>query len=103
MWWWVLIWVLLVVIALAYLARRAWAVWGQFKELAAELEHATGTLDALQAQADRLGAAPATTDLAVFGDPRRIRKDREATRGELRRERQARREARMPGWARSRG
>ena len=28
-WWWVLIWVLLVVIAAVYLATRAWGVWGQ--------------------------------------------------------------------------
>ena len=37
MWWWVLIWVLLVVIAAAYLATRAWGVWGQVKELNAEV------------------------------------------------------------------
>ena len=36
-WWWVLIWVLLVVLAAAYLGARAWGVWGRLKELTREV------------------------------------------------------------------
>ena len=54
-WWWVLIWVLLVVIATAYLATRAWGVWGQLKELNAEVGRASETLATLQSETDRLG------------------------------------------------
>jgi hypothetical protein len=99
-WWWVLIWVLLVVIAVAYLASRAWAVWGQFKELTAEVSHASETVAALQEQTDRLAdRAPAPTP-DVFGDPRQLRREREATRASLRQQRRARQAARRPAWAR---
>ena len=101
MWWWLLIWALLAVIAAAYLASRLWAVWGQFKELAAEVTHASATVAGLQAHADRLaehgGPSP---ELAVFGDPRQLRKDRVKTRDALKDERHARRAAKFPGWAR---
>ena len=100
MWWWVLIWALLVVVALVSLASRAWGVWGQFKELTAELTRATETLSALEAAADRLGdrSAPPTPDL--LGDPRLLRRERERTRASLRQERRARQAARRPAWAR---
>ncbi|QGN57292.1 hypothetical protein [Nostocoides sp. HKS02] len=101
MWSWVLIWVLLVVIAAAYLARRLWGVWGQFKDLTEELGHASATLDALQVQADRLGERGPAPELAVFGDPRQLRREREVTRGTLREQRRARRAAHRPGWART--
>jgi hypothetical protein len=99
-WWWVLIWVLLVAIAVAYLATRAWAVWGQFKELTAEVSHASATLEALNTQAERLGERTPPAPLAVFGDPRRLRRERVATRGALREQRRARRAANLPRWAR---
>ncbi|MFC8502262.1 hypothetical protein ACFUC1_07880 [Pedococcus sp. NPDC057267] len=100
MWWWVLIWALLVVVAVVYLASRAWAVWGQFKELNAELTRASDTVSALEAAADRLRdrSAPPTPDL--FGDPRLLRRERERTRASLRQERRARQAARRPAWAR---
>ena len=100
MWWWVLIWVLLVVIAAAYLATRAWAVWGQFKELTAEVRRSSETVAALQTQADRLGerSTPPTPD--VFGDPRQLRRERDATRASLKHQRRARQAARRPSWAR---
>ncbi len=100
MWWWVLIWVLLVVIAAVYLATRAWAVWGQAKELNVEVVRAAETVAALQAQTDRLRERPAPPELAVFGDPRQLRRERLATRGALREQRRARRSARLPAWAR---
>jgi hypothetical protein len=99
-WSWVLIWVLLVVIATAYLASRAWAVWGQLKELTAEVGRASETVAALQAQTERLRERPPAPELAVFGDPRLLRRERLATLGALREQRRARRAARLPAWAR---
>lgn len=100
MWWWVLIWVLLVVIAAVYLATRAWGVWGQFKEFTAEAARATQTLDALQTEVDRLGGGSEPTRIAVFEDPRELRRQRHATQAGLRRERRARQAERRPTWAR---
>ena len=101
MWWWVLIWALLVVVAVAYLASRVWGVWGQLKELTAELGRASQTLAALEAESDRLGDRPSSPpELAVFGDPRQLRRERVATRGALRQQRRARRAATLPAWAR---
>jgi hypothetical protein len=99
-WWWVLIWVLLVVIAAAYLASRAWGLWGQLKELTAEVSRTSETVAALQAQTDRLGERPPAAPSDVFGDPRQLRREREATRASLKRERRARQAARRPSWAR---
>jgi hypothetical protein len=100
MWWWVLIWVLLVVIAAAYLGSRAWGVWGQAKELGAEVQRASETLSALESQAERLRERPLRTELAVFGDPRALRRERLATVGALREQRHKRRVKRRPRWAR---
>jgi len=99
-WWWILIWVLLVLIALAYLATRAWGVWGQFKELTAEVSRTSQTVAASRAETDRLGERqpPPTPD--VFGDPRQLRRERDATRASLRQQRRARLAARRPSWAR---
>ena len=99
MWWWVLIWVLLVVIAAAYLATRAWGVWGQFKELTAEVARSSQTVAALQAQGDRLGERPPARQSDVFGDPRQLRRERDATRASLKQQRRARQAARRPSWA----
>jgi len=99
-WWWVLIWLMLVVIAAVYLASRGWAVWGQVKELSAEVSRASETLSALQTETDRLGEHPPPMELAIFGDPVKLRRERLAVRGALRQERHARRAARLPRWAR---
>lgn len=101
MWWWLLIWALLAIIAAAYLASRLWAVWGQFKELTAEVGHAADTVAGLQAHVDRLAEqAGPSPEPAVFGDPRQLRKERVATRGALKEQRRARRAAKFPQWAR---
>lgn len=100
MWWWLVIWALLAVIAAAYLASRLWAVWGQFKELTAEVAHASETVSGLQAHVDRLAERGPEIEPAVFGDPRRLRKERVATRGALKQQRRARRAAKFPQWAR---
>jgi hypothetical protein len=99
-WWWVLIWVLLVVIAAAYLATRAWGVWGQVKELTAEVSRSSETVAALQAQGDRLGDRRPAPQADVFGDPRQLRRERDATRASLKQQRRARQAARRPSWAR---
>ena len=98
--WWVLIWVLLVVIAMAYLATRLWAVWGQLKELTAEAAHASDTLAGLQSEAERLGDRTPPPPLAVFGDPRQLRRERHSTRHALKQQRRAKRAATQPRWAR---
>ena len=100
MWWWVLIWVVLVVGAGAYLGSRAWGVWGQAKELGAEVQRASETLSALESQAERLRERPLQPDLAVFGDPRALRRQRLATVGALREQRHKRRVRHRPRWAR---
>ncbi|NYG08504.1 hypothetical protein BJ986_002991 [Phycicoccus badiiscoriae] len=100
MWWWVVIWVLLVVIAAAYLASRAWGVWGQFKELTAEVRRSSDTVAALQAQTNRLGDRRPAPQPDVFGDPRQLRREREVTRASLKQQRRARQAARRPSWAR---
>lgn len=99
MWWWVLIWVLLVLVALGYLAGRVWGVWGQFKELRTEVTHASQTVAALEAQVDRLSNHPPAATPDVFGDPRALRGERDRTRAALRQQRRARQAARRPGWA----
>lgn len=100
MWWWVLIWVLLVVIAVAYLASRAWGVWGQVKDLGVEVRRASETVAALETQAERLSEREPAPELAVFGDPRALRRERLATVGALREQRHKRRVRRRPRWAR---
>ncbi|WP_406830878.1 hypothetical protein ABEG17_18040 [Pedococcus sp. KACC 23699] len=100
MWWWVLIWVLLALVALGYLATRAWGLWGQVKELGAEVRRASDTVAALQAQADRLGDPQPPVQPAIFDDPRQLRREREATRASLKQQRRARQASRRPAWAR---
>jgi len=99
-WWWVLIWTLLVAIATAFLAARLWGLWGQVKELTSELERASRTLSALEAEVDRLGERAPAPPIAVFQDPRDLRRHREVTRAALREQRAARRSQRVPSWAR---
>ena len=101
MWWWVLIWAILLLVAGAYLGSRLWALWGQFKELTAETSRASETLAALEAEVERIGEPAAPVDLAVFGDPRGLRHQRETTRAALREQRRTRRAARRPSWARN--
>jgi hypothetical protein len=100
MWWWVLIWAVLVVVAVVYLASRAWGVWGQFKELTAELGRASDTVAALEAHAERLKDRAPAPRPDLLGDPRQLRRERERTRASLRQERRARQSARRPAWAR---
>lgn len=100
MWWWVLIWAVLVVVAGIYLGARLWGLWGQTKELGRELALAQRRLEDVQGQLERLGEAPTTVDdLAVFADPADARSAREAAREAGRRERRLRRRSARPAWA----
>jgi len=98
--WWVLIWVLLLVAAGAYLGARAWGLWGQTKELGSELAVAQTRLDEVQGQLDALGERVGSAqELAVFADPATSRHQRDLARAASRRERQRRRATSRPGWA----
>lgn len=100
MWWWVLIWVVLLVVAAVYLGSRLWGLWGQTKELGQELAVAAERMDHVQGQLDRLGSpATAPADLAVFADPEAVRRSRRAALAAGRARRRRRRAGTTPRWA----
>jgi len=101
MWWWVMIWLVLLVMAGVYLAVRGWGLWGQTKELGSELAAAQQRLDEVQGQLELLGERIGSPEqLAVFTDPATARKERDRARAAGRRARQQRRAGSRPGWAR---
>jgi len=101
MWWWVLIWALLLVCAAAYIGSRLWDLWGRSKDFGREVMIAQERLDLVQGQLDLLGEKISSPDqLAVFGDPAALRKEREHALARQRRERAHRRAGRRPTWAR---
>lgn len=100
MWWWVMIWLCLFLMAGLYLGTRVRALWGQTKELGSELGAAERRLDAVQGQLELLGERIASPDqLAVFADPASARKQRDRARAEGRHARQQRRAGSLPAWA----
>jgi hypothetical protein len=100
-WWWVLIWVLLLVVAAVYLGTRLWGLWGQSKDFGREVAIAQRRLDEVQGQLDLLGdRITEPGQLAVFAEPAAVRKEREVTRAALRRDRARRPQRRRPAWAR---
>jgi hypothetical protein len=100
MWWWVMIWVLLLVGAAVYLGVRSWGLWGQAKELGSELATAERRLDEVQGQLELLGEMVGSPEeLAVFADPATARKERDRAKAQGHRERQQRRAASRPAWA----
>lgn len=100
MWWWLLIWACLLVVAGVYLGTRLWGLWGQAKELGSELAAAQRRLDAVQGQLELLGERIGSPEeLAVFADPRTVRKQRDHHRAAGRHARQQRRAASRPAWA----
>ena len=100
MWWWVMIWVCLLLVAGLYLGTRVWALWCQTKELGSELSSAQSRLDAVQGQLELLGERIGSPQqLAVFADPATLRKERERARAAARHARQKRRTATRPAWA----
>lgn len=101
MWWWVLIWALLLVCAAVYLGSRLWELWGQSKDFGQEVLIAQERLEQVQGQLDLLGEQITSPEqLAVFGDPAALRKEREHTAARLRHERARRRSGHRPTWAR---
>ncbi len=100
MWWWVVIWVCLLLVAGLYLVTRVWALWGQAKELGSELAAARRRLDAVQGQVELLGERIGSPEqLAVFADPATARKQRDRARAAGRHARQRRRAVSRPAWA----
>jgi hypothetical protein len=100
MWWWVMIWVCLLLVAGLYLGRQVWALWGQTKELGSELSSAQSRLDAVQGQIELLGERIGSPEqLAVFASPAAARKERDRVRAASRRARQQRHAASRPAWA----
>lgn len=100
MWWWLMIWVCLLLMAGLYLGKRLWALWGQAKELGSELAAAQRRLDAVQGQLDLLGERIGSPEqLAVFAHPAIARRQRDSARAAGRRARQLRIAASRPAWA----
>ena len=101
MWWWVLIWALLLVCAAVYLGSRLWELWGQSKDFGREVVIAQERLEQVQGQLDQLGEQiTAPEQLAVFGDPAALRRQRQHDLARQRHERARRRAGRRPTWAR---
>ncbi len=76
-WWWVLVWVVLVLLGLASLAMRAWGLWGQVKELTAEIGIAQQRISGVQGQLELLGEQiHEPSELAVFGTPNGVGEQR---------------------------
>ncbi len=98
---WVLIWLVLLMGAGWYLwsaLRRAWRASGRLMD---ELMATERRLSAIRTEVDRLGdGTGALEELAVFGDPDALRKERERTRQALSEQRRARRAENRPAWAR---
>ena len=100
MWWWLLIWVCLLVVAGVYLGMRTWGLWGQTKELGSELAVAQRRLDEVQGQLELLGERIGSPEqLAVLADPATARKERDRARAAGHHARQQRRAASRPAWA----
>jgi len=100
MWWWLLIWVCLTLVAGLYLGRRLWGLSGQTRELGSELATAQRRLDDVQGQLELLGERISSPDeLAVFADPATVRKARDRSRAAGRHARQQRRAESLPAWA----
>lgn len=101
-WWgWVLVFVVIVLggaLLLWVLGRRAWR---SFRALTAELGRAGALAGAIEAEAATPNRNPPTPPrLDVFGSPAQAARERHEVRTALWTEKQARREARLPGWAR---
>jgi hypothetical protein len=100
MWWWLLIWVCLLLAAGLYLGTRAWALWGQIRELGSELAEAQLRLDDVQGELELLGSRIGPpTELAVFVGPVQARRQRDLVRAAARQARRRHRQASLPAWA----
>ncbi len=99
-WWWVLVWVLLVLCSLAYLAWRLWGLWRRAKALGREIATAQERLDRVEGELEQLGEqATRLEDLAVLSNPIQVAMETSRVRQHGRAERQRRRAASAPAWA----
>jgi len=79
--WWLLLWACLLLVSGVYVGARAWALWGQTKELGSELAVAERRLDAVQGQLEVLGQRVGGPEqLAVFTDVASARRERDRAR-----------------------
>lgn len=85
---WFLVWSALVVLAVLVLGRLAWSVFRKGVALISEMGEAGTRLSAIAEQVEHL-AEQRPTQLAVFEDPQRLRRERQR-RAKQRRRRRAR-------------
>ncbi|MDQ2755237.1 MAG: hypothetical protein M3Y71_01535 [Actinomycetota bacterium] len=98
---WILVWVVLLAGAGLYLWRAVRATWRQATVLGGELATASDRLAEVQTQVERLGESTDRLDeLAVFGDPVTLRRERTRGREALRRQGRTNRRRDLPTWAR---
>lgn len=98
---WILVWIALLVAAGWYPWRKLRELWARSERLGETLAEAEALVAAATepvAGADR--AAPEPVELAIFRDPAEVALERERLRRTLREERDIRRRASLPGWAR---
>lgn len=99
-WWgWVLVWTVLLVGSAALLGLRGWRVWGSATRLGREIDRASALVAELEARADELrDLAPPPT--SVTRPPRLVREEYREGKAATRAARRARRDERLPPWAR---
>lgn len=105
-WLWLLVWLGLVAASTGYLFLVLRTVWPKVRALGEEAQRAAETVEALEGESERLREARGAAGvelmvLAIFDDPARLAREREATRQALAQRRRAARAARYPRWARS--
>lgn len=84
---WFVVWTVLVLLAVAVIGRLAWRVFRQGVALVAELGEASERLSAIATQVEQLAETRDQPELAVFEDPRRLRRERDRRDKERRRRR----------------
>lgn len=93
---WFAVWAVLAVLALVVLGRLGWSVFRKGVALAGELGRASERVSEIAAQVDQLAQLREPPELAVFEDPRRLRRERDLRERERqRRRRRAARRARL--------
>lgn len=78
---WFLVWTVLVLAAVAVLARLGWSVFRRGTALVREMGEAAEMLGRAAEQAERLSAPKTPAEADVFNDPHQLRRDNGARRG----------------------
>jgi hypothetical protein len=76
LWWWVLIWAVLVLLALGVLALLGLSLWRRLKLLLSELSTASDRFAEISAQLDAVAERAEQREPAVFTDPLELRQER---------------------------